>query len=580
MKDIGLGILDPYTVVIVLITLVLSQVLFGYQIPLDTSNATQLFVSLVVFTGYVYAARSLLRLPVAMIQSWMLISEKYPLPRYLKWQSLKKQPSLLMWFELLWVSIGIYWAYFVYWLTQAFNFTDGTIESPKQHGKLESLQNNAKIVTTLGVLDRVCVILISIFASIQGTSVYVQFMGVSGIFLMALIFLFKGNFSALIKDELIKSIQKKDDTNKLREQPSEQKASTSTTPQLYTQRRGGVYIEVSYCMVCGKLCSMDRNGKLPKVCSLECRQKWFTSWEKDWCIRNGKERELLNQLRNSEYQDLYLVTETINTYTKLATEESIWALLAMIRDAEGIPYINILYYVDQALERILTEKKFAADILAVCIYDENINIVTTALRLLSELPNGYVIDFSDLTKYLKIYENRINVYTIRILGKLGQQQALVEYLEDVSSTESEISEAIDALAKMTPPAVRGLERLQRHSAASIRNASTEALARLGVNFSEPDLVVEVVCCPRCGRRVKIDIPKGNTIKMISKASLLQKLFLTRNFVYECPKCVTDIHIRFGKPVQTEMFELMRKSWEIRESLYHLDPPLDDGSYRL
>ncbi len=67
MTDIGFGLLDRRTVITVLFTLVLMQLLFGLQIPVDIKNVVQLFIDLVVLTGYIYLARTIYRIPVAAI---------------------------------------------------------------------------------------------------------------------------------------------------------------------------------------------------------------------------------------------------------------------------------------------------------------------------------------------------------------------------------------------------------------------------------------------------------------------------------------------------------------------------------
>ena len=205
MKDIGLGVLDPYTVVIVLITLVLAQVLFGYPIPLDTTNATSLFISLVIFTGYIYAARSLVRLPVLGTKAALYIEDQFQLLEALKpfgrwFQYLR---SL---FKNIFGFLGSMWLLPVYWLMLVMDFSGNSYKSLRSYGKLKPLLENARLRLVLNLLDRLSVILIAILAVLPGFRGYLNWIGIAGIIFMLLIFVLKGNFTALISDELEKKL--------------------------------------------------------------------------------------------------------------------------------------------------------------------------------------------------------------------------------------------------------------------------------------------------------------------------------------------------------------------------------------
>jgi len=64
MRDLGFGMVDRRTVAAVLFTLVLAQQVLGLQMPINTTDVRQLFVDLVLFTGFLYACRTLVRLPI------------------------------------------------------------------------------------------------------------------------------------------------------------------------------------------------------------------------------------------------------------------------------------------------------------------------------------------------------------------------------------------------------------------------------------------------------------------------------------------------------------------------------------
>jgi hypothetical protein len=63
MTDIGFGMMDKRSVAAILFALALAGII-GLKIPIDTSSFGALFVDIVLLTGALYAARSMLRLPV------------------------------------------------------------------------------------------------------------------------------------------------------------------------------------------------------------------------------------------------------------------------------------------------------------------------------------------------------------------------------------------------------------------------------------------------------------------------------------------------------------------------------------
>jgi hypothetical protein len=65
MTDLGFGIADRRSVLAVLFTLLLSQVIFGNPIPIDTTSVFGLFASLVTMTGFIYISRVLCRTVMA-----------------------------------------------------------------------------------------------------------------------------------------------------------------------------------------------------------------------------------------------------------------------------------------------------------------------------------------------------------------------------------------------------------------------------------------------------------------------------------------------------------------------------------
>jgi len=199
MKDIGFGILNPYTVVITFVVLVLAQTLFGYPIPFDLSNASQLFVGLVLFTGYLYTAQSLVRLPIATVAVRLWLKKSWKLAEEYKtdlrgWQRVKYKFRTS--FKLLRQSplfIG-------YWFLFVINFTEEFNKHRKEIGIFPSL--------LLAILDRLALVLIVFLAVLPQFKTYFQPFAIAGLFLLIVTFIFKGNFVGLLNDEIKKEEEK------------------------------------------------------------------------------------------------------------------------------------------------------------------------------------------------------------------------------------------------------------------------------------------------------------------------------------------------------------------------------------
>lgn len=195
MKDIGLGILDPYTVAIVFVTLALSQVFFGYQIPLDTTNAIQTFISLILFTGYLYAARSLLRLPIAAVMAARLVNKDMRITDDFrtKEKGIKKFKFILKNFlDLLRharILVGS-------WLLITLDFSNEAKRLPEVFSLL--------VRFGIAIVDRLGLIAITFLATLPQFKPYFQNVSIVGLVIMAVLYVFKGNFAALLSDSLQK----------------------------------------------------------------------------------------------------------------------------------------------------------------------------------------------------------------------------------------------------------------------------------------------------------------------------------------------------------------------------------------
>ena len=601
MKDIGLGILDPYTVVIVLVTLVLAQVLLGYPVPLDTTNATSLFISLVLFTGYIYAARSLVRLPFVAVYAMLYLHDLNtsflapfkPLERGW-WRAFR------VFFANLFFSIVYLPVLLLYVLVFALNFASTSPKPLKPYGKLKPLLENSKLQTTLILFDRLSVAFIALVAVLPAARALVPLAGVAGLVFMLFVYVLKGSFAALIADALEKGTET---------QPGEGEVAEIVTEPMpvgadaHVTRLDGIQVTASHCLVCGKTSTANEDGRVPKLCSLECELKWYASWDKDWCIRDGEARQLLNQVRRSQYADLQMVKDAAEQLQTLPGREAIWALMAMVRDTEALPISiglnDTLHTAPRAALEFLVEKRSSAvSMLNACLLDENPAVVRESIRLLAQKVPVNLLKVEALSTLLKSRDWEILQHAITVAGKLGQRSELLTLAENNNfKWEYEEYAVIEALAGMNPPAIYELKRLQRHRSFNIRENATGALHNLRYrlqqedphiaespdsplyDIEEPSLVVEKVACPRCKRRFPVDVPKEVDILKIDLATWRDKLSRKTKLIVECPRCHRDIFVDTGQSTSRQMVEAMAQARNQRQDFYYQDEHFQPGSDR-
>lgn len=253
MKDIGFGLIDRRTVIIVLFTLVLANVIFGYQIPVDIQNVGNLFIGLIVLTGYIYLARTIYRLPVALVFAILVIvkdTKSYQKRKNdgNKSQTLEnKRSSFLRKFVVV-VAKSIIWVIrFVFVILPLYVFFTlsiiFTFEDTKEHEFISYMPakiNYSSAITiqkVFRILDRIGIVCIAALATIPYFSNLVKIIGVGGLLAMVVIFTFRGDFTALIKDalEVKEDDNKKDKEKNMFENESTINIKNSSSNPIYVQ---------------------------------------------------------------------------------------------------------------------------------------------------------------------------------------------------------------------------------------------------------------------------------------------------------------------------------------------------------
>lgn len=172
MNDLGFGMLDKRSVAAILFSLGLAAAL-GLQIPIDTANIGKLFVDVVLLTGFLYICRSIFRLIIILIA----------------WISMSRPTSK---------DVSLY-----------FSLKMGDIETPNwtEGDSGISLSKLSWFIFDSGysfrfvrLLDRLILIGVVLIACQFTINQYVRAIGIMGITIMLLIYIFRGGFTFVVKD--------------------------------------------------------------------------------------------------------------------------------------------------------------------------------------------------------------------------------------------------------------------------------------------------------------------------------------------------------------------------------------------
>lgn len=184
MKELGFGLVDQRTVIVVLITATLSTLLFGFTFPLDLSSVINSFYGLVTLTGYLYFARTIIRFPFALfISSKAAVKGRdfiygYKHDKNELYDRLQRLPR---------------------WLDndRLISFILAFFDSNNWKG-------------FLGFFDRLCLIASVVLATIPNLGqTLMKIGGVIGLCFMILIYLFAGTFSFLVDDAIKKAAEER-----------------------------------------------------------------------------------------------------------------------------------------------------------------------------------------------------------------------------------------------------------------------------------------------------------------------------------------------------------------------------------
>lgn len=570
MKDIGLGILDRYTVLITIIVLALANSAFGLSLPLDTSNATQLILSLVIFTGYLYLARTLVRLPVALFSAIVAVRELHKGPSFY----LRSSGGLHPWFKNLLEEV-VY--FFVSWFiilkfiaVHTINFSAPQLDIAVRSKRLEKIKQNRWVINLLAVFDRLSVVFIATLAMYDVTRPWVQILGVYGAALLLVLFLFRGNFSALLEDELARDMQK---AEKDEEQPSTDEESREAPKNQNVEvqgeevyRLGIATIKVTACENCGRQCADNQSGKLPRFCSLKCQQAWYPTWERDWCIGIGWERQLVEGLREVGYDDKKMLRKAVDELKagifQSYNDKSYWALFGMVRDinagSDESRRYELVDVINEAFESIIKEKGYSSQLLMLLLLDKDEALVLFALEFLQKYPH-------DSLRY-----NNINArvllkhpsWRVRngVIPLLGTMQCFDDLFAHIGIGETfETLNVLRNLALKDSPSIYHLLVAQRHPLEYVRRDATEMLFNLGKNPKIPSTIERTIECPNEECRIPLTITHSAYSVFQGVKSI--NLFNRRKYKVKtrCSRCGTHIGVQLDENNE-DLMRLRNEEW--------------------
>jgi hypothetical protein len=200
MTDLGLGIVDRRSVLVVLFTVLLSQVIVGNTLPLDTASVQGLFASLVIFTGFVYTARvscrtviclalTLLLIPFSLYSAVRRRSSPPTEQRLRRLRILTRILASAVWRSLV---VGV-------WRPLAIQPEWGWYYDPYHERYREPL------LGALGVLDRLLLLAIAYTSTLPQLGTWRVILGAAGIVGLLLVYVATGRFTFVLKDALHKT---------------------------------------------------------------------------------------------------------------------------------------------------------------------------------------------------------------------------------------------------------------------------------------------------------------------------------------------------------------------------------------
>lgn len=221
MTDIGFGLINRRTVIVVLFTMVISVALLNNQLPISTKSAGELFIDTVLFTGYFIILRSAFRLPFAILYALFIglnagkntlieikddFSEKSPKGTWEFTKFFAISVGKLLLIPLGWL-LGLPFLLYVFgeWIEKKEFYREIKSSSKTLQNFVSELVSPTEqfFILLARFIDRVGLVGITLVATMPQFVPLVKTIGALGLFFTILVFLVRGDFSFVIKDSIV-----------------------------------------------------------------------------------------------------------------------------------------------------------------------------------------------------------------------------------------------------------------------------------------------------------------------------------------------------------------------------------------
>jgi len=226
MSDLGFGIVDRRSVLAVLFALGLSKVFLGYDIPIDTSNFLTAFIGLLLLTGFIYATRSILRLGLTALSFIVRFPYDVISGFVYRGKNLRGLRGVIIVIITSLRDSFLFGFFFPSFVAKDWKYKEYNMEYSDYYINSKSF---AVQLGALGILDRIILVGISLFATIPVLGEVVKTIGFYGITFMVTIYIVTGSFSFILDDAILKGELKQQEAIDAARNPNITFPSTITT---------------------------------------------------------------------------------------------------------------------------------------------------------------------------------------------------------------------------------------------------------------------------------------------------------------------------------------------------------------
>jgi hypothetical protein len=193
MTDLGFGLVDKRTVLVILFVIALSSGLLHNQLPIDTTSVTLIFSSLVVLTGFIYICRSITRLLIVSLFMMFngIISRDHQHPGHREFREIVSDTILVLMMDWTWNKLSFH----------RYSFGEGNVTE-------NITRESSKELGIIGVIDRLFLVVIAYATTLMALRDFVSVIGIIGIGVIIIVYVSTGMFTFLIKDAMAEADEK------------------------------------------------------------------------------------------------------------------------------------------------------------------------------------------------------------------------------------------------------------------------------------------------------------------------------------------------------------------------------------